>query len=357
MTTLIFPATVPAAIEYFEAAQLRGESVLAAASVVDATSKAAFEEVIPLPYVYDDRFHAQFLELVQTHRITQVYAPVASVHAFLKNFLERENIPVRMSSVSPITAQLEAYRKLLHKADKIQAFIECCAAPAPEATLTQLDIAAILRYAGLIYGESSEEKIAAMMAIFASAPKGDVIEIGSLMGKSVFVLHYLARHYHIGNVLSVDPLSSAAAVQHDSPEAALGVTHGQWDFALVRDAIAVNLLPVSGGQFNYLRMESEHGFDAYRASHTISSPPFGEVTYRGEIAVIHIDGNHDFAQVDLDCKLWLPLLAPGAWLILDDYLWSHGDGPYRVGNRLLEERSADIARAFVCGKALFVKFK
>jgi hypothetical protein len=86
------------------------------------------------------------------------------------------------------------------------------------------------------------------------------------------------------------------------------------------------------------------------------SQAFGQVDYQGKIAVIHIDGNHDYAKVKLDCELWLPLMAPDGWLILDDYLWVHGDGPHRVGDAILERRTQDIERAFVCGKALFVKF-
>jgi len=60
--------------------------------------------------------------------------------------------------------------------------------------------------------------------------------------------------------------------------------------------------------------------------------------------------------VKQDCELWLSLLVEDGWLILDDYLWAHGDGPHRVGNELLERRWADIERTFVCGKALFIKF-
>ncbi len=50
------------------------------------------------------------------------------------------------------------------------------------------------------------------------------------------------------------------------------------------------------------------------------------------------------------------LLLPGAWLVLDDYIWAHGDGPYLIGNELLREEWKRIECAFVCGKALFVKF-
>lgn len=100
----------------------------------------------------------------------------------------------------------------------------------------------------------------------------------------------------------------------------------------------------------------ERSFFIGRAGRSIGSDYFGETAYSGTIAVIHIDGNHDYAQVKLDCDLWLTRLAPGAWVILDDYVWAHGNVPQRVGDALLETRTKDIARAFVCGKALFMQF-
>ncbi|NBQ05037.1 MAG: class I SAM-dependent methyltransferase [Actinobacteria bacterium] len=86
---------------------------------------------------------------------------------------------------------------------------------------------------------------------------------------------------------------------------------------------------------------------------SISGEP---VEYERHVAVIHIDGNHDYSSVREDCELWLTRLVPGAWLILDDYIWAHGDGPYRMGNELLRDEVDRIERAFVSGKALFVKF-
>jgi len=176
------------------------------------------------------------------------------------------------------------------------------------------------------------------------------------MGKSVFVLQYLAQHYNTGPVLSIDPLSPVATVQHDSPDL-IRTQADVWDYEILRQAVIVNLLPTGGGRFNYLRMESEHGFAKYSKNNVVITPEFGDVHYNGKVAVIHIDGNHDFKQVNMDCELWLSCLAPGAWVILDDYIWSHGDGPHRVGDTLLSERWDHIERAFTCGKALFIKFK
>lgn len=354
MATLVFPALNQSALDYLDAARGRGEQIVAAASVYDARVEAAFGSLTVLPYVYDDTFKRTFLELIAASAVTQVFAPVASVHAFLEEFIAREKLPITLLGTSPIRAQVDAYRRLRAKAEALLPSIESCAA-AP--TVSRVEVEAIFRYASGIYGESNDDKLAAMIGIFATAPKGDVIEIGSLMGKSAFVLAHLAHRYDTGNVLSIDPLSHETSIQLDFPAAVQNAMDSQWDYGVLREAFVVNLLPVAGGRFNYLRLQSEHGFERYCEQRTIGSAEFGEVAYCGSIAVIHIDGNHDLDHVKQDCALWLSRLAPGAWLILDDYLWAHGDGPYQVGNALLETRHSDIARAFVCGKALFVKFR
>ena len=69
------------------------------------------------------------------------------------------------------------------------------------------------------------------------------------------------------------------------------------------------------------------------------------------------DANHDYVSVDEDCRLWLTHLMPDGWLILDDYVWLHGDGPRRVGDALLDQRAGQISCAFVSGQALFVQLR
>ena len=87
----------------------------------------------------------------------------------------------------------------------------------------------------------------------------------------------------------------------------------------------------------------------------IDSPPFGTLVFGGEIALLHIDGNHDEASVALDVSLWTRHVRSGGWLVLDDYVWQHGDGPARVGDALLRELGDKAACSFVAGKALFVR--
>jgi hypothetical protein len=181
-----------------------------------------------------------------------------------------------------------------------------------------------------------------------------VVEIGVLTGRSAAVLEVMARVHATGAVLAVDPWSYATSVQAESPQD-LQEMVDVWDAKVPFETFVTHLLPVARpGAFNYLAVTSREAHAAWSRERRVVSPEFGETRYAGRIAVLHIDGNHDLAAVSEDVALWLPHLRPGGWLVLDDYLWLHGDGPRRVGDGLLAKRT-DIGRAFVCGGALFLQ--
>lgn len=353
-TTLVFPATHPDGLKYLEAARERGENVVAATSESRAALPEGSGELVVLPYVHEAVFPERFIGLIRQHSITRVYVPVAAVYSWLNRFIAEQNLAVRLVGESPIKREVGRFNQLIGKVGSYRRFIDECAGGSSD--LGDLEIASVLRMADHIYGESNEHKIAAMMAIFSSVPKGDVIEIGALVGKSAAVLAFLARRYDVGNVLAVDPWQSSSATQYDSPPAIQVDAVGEWNYEILPQDFIVNMLPVGLGCFNYLRQDSKQGFESFRRDRAVASKVFGKVDYRGKIAIIHIDGNHDYANVKQDCELWLPLMVPNGWLILDDYQWAHGDGVLRVGDGLLEQCAQDIERAFVCGKALFVKF-
>lgn len=355
LATLVFPATHPDGRNYFEAAQMRHENVVAATS---ERSSELFDEITDLaylPYVYEDTFPDFFLNFISTKNIGRIYAPVAAVHSWLNRFIVENKLSIQLIGESPIKREMERFNKLIQKVASYRSFILDCSNG--RTNLSNIEIASVFRMIGNIYGESNDQKIAAMMAIFASAPKGDVIEIGSLVGKSASVLALMSKRFKIGNVLAIDPWHQGAATQHDSPDNVKIHMVKEWDYEILPQNFSINILPIGLGHFNYLRMESEKGWKSYSENLTVTNEVFGTINYTGTISVIHIDGNHDFEKVDLDCKLWLPLLDKQGWLILDDYIWAHGDGPYRVGNTLLETHASKIELSFVCGKALFVKFR
>lgn len=327
--------------------------------VVMATSedivqyREKYNEVVQLPYIYESDFVDMFLKVIDEYDVDCVYSPVSSVHAFLEDLFERRKIEINFIKKSPIDEQELYYKELFLQSDQALGFINVVE---ESNQLSSMNIGAILRQADFIYGESNHDKLCAMIAIFASAPKGDVVEIGSLMGRTAFVLCYLSNYYEIGSVLAIDPWSEIASVQQDVPELVDTTLKPAWDFNLLNKAFITNILSINRGRFNYLRMTSEDGYDCYLKNNEIASDEFGVTKYEKQISVIHIDGNHDYAFVSKDCELWLPRLRPGAWLILDDYLWAHGNGPKLMGDKLLSDAINRINRAFVCGKALFIQF-
>ena len=352
-TTLIFPAVNQAAVDYLRAAQQRGEKVVCAASVASGEIAADWGDVHRLPSIYDDDFAPRFLPLLEAQSIGRLLCPVASVHDFMRRFIAAHPIDIELIGQSPIRQQVEQHHQLMARAKRLLPLVELCADGAPPLSL--LEVAGVLRQATLIYGESNDDKLAAMMGIFASAPAGDVVEIGSLMGRSAFVLLYLAGRYHIGPLLTVDPWEPDAAIQHESPDEFQALVN-EWDFAALSEGFFVNMVPFGAGQHAHLRLASEDAFKIYAGGATILSPMGNRIACSGKIAVIHIDGNHDYDCVRKDCEFWLGRMLPGSWLILDDYIWSHGDGPHRVGDDLLMDHAQNIKCAFVCGKTLFVKF-
>ena len=352
--TLIFPAVNQAALDYLKHARSRGEAVVCAASVTSDEVAAEAGALHRLPLIHDAEFAACFLALVDAHSVRRLLCPVSTVHAFMARFLLTHGPDITLLGESPVQQQIGSHHQLMARTQRLMPLVALCAAG--QSALSPLEVAGMLRQASLIYGESNDDKLAAMMGIFASAPAGDVIEIGSLMGRSAFVLLYLAWRHCTGPLLTIDPWRAADCEQRESPDALQSVTN-EWDYDVLSEGFMVNMVPLHSDGHAHLRLPAELAFAVYAGGQPILSPLGRRVDYSGRIAVIHIDGNHDYACVKLDCELWLGRMVPGAWLILDDYVWAHGDGPRRVGDELLREQPDRIECAFTCGKALFVKLR
>jgi hypothetical protein len=350
--TLVFPAVNGLASDYWRTARQLGEPLVLAASVACDPTDFAGESVLRLPMVHDDSFASALLVLIEQCSIRRIFCPVASVYSHLQAWLPGHAAGVELVGDSPIRRQVEQHRELMRRARSLRAWMSTCAGA--EEVLPEIEVAALLRQAGLVHGESSDEKLAAMIAIAASAPAGDLVEIGALMGRTALVLLSLARRYRLGPLLTVDPWQAAHAIHQESP-ANIGRLVEEWDYEILAEAFFVNLAPWPGDDHAHLRLPSAQAHAIYAAGLPLANREAVVVPFARRIAILHVDGNHDHAAVKQDCELWLSHLLPGGWLVLDDYQWAHGDGPQRVGDDLLAACSQRIERAFVCGKALFIK--
>lgn len=346
--TLIFPAVNAMAVEYLRAAARRGEQTLCAASTGVREIPEEVGHVILLPMIHERSFADCFVSLLSERAVAHVYCPVATVHAYLRRFIHERQLPISLVGESPVREEMKRQCDLMARARKAQQTLSTIAGEG--AVLSLHEVAALLKFASVIYGESNDDKLAAIMGIACSVPPSDVVEIGCLMGRSAFLLLYLATRYNLGTVVTVDPWTSKECRQIDSPPELQAVVE-EWDFDLLSEGFAVSAALFRRDRHYHLRLPSRDAFVAY----TGGGVPAHKRPWTGQIGLIHIDGNHDHRAVEEDCNLWLPRMMPGAWLVLDDYVWAHGDGPFRVGNALLSSNAERIERAFVCGKALFVR--
>lgn len=351
-STLVFPSSVAAALDYARDATARGERVVGASSLPRDENAPAFSAWERLPSIHEEGFLDAVLVLVERYGLTHVHAPLTTAHAALTALIEAGRLPLKLVRPSPISEQNAALRRSLDRAAQLAGFAADIVGNG-SALPPLAQWAATLRYANGCYGESSDVKLAAMLAVAASAPKGDVVEIGTLMGKSASVLVLAARMFAIGSVLTVDPWTPAHARQKDSPTLVQDAVD-LWDFALLSGGYFLNMIPIAAGRANHLRLPSEDGFAVYDRARRVETPELGPTDYTGRIALLHIDGNHDLAAVRQDWALWGSRMLPGGWVIFDDYTWLHGAGPRVIGDRLLEDGRA-WQRAFVCGGALFVR--
>lgn len=350
--TLVFPAVTPEAREYCRRAIAEGRSVVAAASV--ETDRSFCDRWEYLPSVNDSGFPGAFAEVVCRHGIGSVFVPVASAHVFLERFIAERMPQLRIVNPSPFKEQTARVRELLDKADRLLPLERSIAEG--RSLLSRELLAAILRQAMMIHGESCEEKIVAMMGMGARVPKGDLVEVGSLMGRTAAVMKLLADAYELGPLLTVDPWDQAFAVQSESPEFVQQMAYA-WPPGVLSAGFTVNLLGCGVRNHAHLRLPSTAACADYVSRHVLPGIGGLPVRFSGRIALLHIDANHDYDQVLNDWNLWGARLLPGGWLILDDYVWMHGDGPRRVGNAILGKHGSRIECAFVCGKALFIQFR
>lgn len=352
MTTLILCSTMPESQTYYREAMRHGEKVIATSSVTGDPADSIYEHWEWLPNVYDDKFLSAINDLIARHRITQVYCPHDMVHLHLKQLTQQGLFTTPIQGDLTMYKRAEDIHTLCDQAREAQAWIsQITEAPPPE----MFRLAAMLRQAESVHGESSISKQISAIAAFHQLPAGDIVEVGSLWGKMAVLLLMLARDYHGGSVLCVDPWEGEPGIQKDSSEfLQLMPKINDWK-AIFTGFIVHTAIVAQPGRFNYLKMPSLDGEKAYRGKR-VTSAEFGTVKYQGNIALIHIDGNHDYDCVRADYDAWRPHIASGGWIILDDYVWNHGDGPRRTGDEVLQAEARAIKRSFVSGKALFLQF-
>jgi len=350
---LVFPAGMPEGLAFRDRAKARGLRVVGASSLEHDPAEGTYEAWERLPYVNDPGFDDALAELVRRHGVSAIHTPHFVVWRHLSEHLAQIAPGAELSGADKPEDSERAYRELRDRVAATRAPAFWPALP-PKQPLSLVERAGLVRLASTIPGMCGEAKMVALMEAMRHAPNGDIVEIGSWWGKSAALLVLLGRRYEIGNVLCVDPWCADAMVQGD---ALLDSTSVDLDTEEALRMFEINLAPLAGGRLNYLRLRSEDAAPRYVPGLTVKSDAFGKTDYCGQVAMLHIDGNHARDEAEKDCALWTPHVAPGGWIIFDDYEWAFGEGPREVADAFVAGNAARIAAKFQAGPALFIQLK
>lgn len=350
MTILVFPSCLEASARFADETRRRHQRVIGASSLSVDPYAARYHSWEKLPFISDSGFFSALKALVDREQVDSIYSP----HMLTFSVLEAE-LPSRLPHVSmigdrPWQMQMTEVQQALQQAERDLRTIRDFGLGA--FMLPVQFLAGLSLQMERFFGQCSKEKALALCALMPSAVKGDVVEIGSLFGKSAYLLNRLAYHFDVGATLAVDPWNLGLAIQHDAPVALQNTSH-EWNWDLVHQGFLLNMLGSVCPPFNYVRTSSADAYEHYSLMSEVSTPEFGTTSFARSISILHIDGNHDEAAVAEDFALWSRRLAPGAWIVFDDYNWLYGDGPRRVADRALGEYGARMQRCFFAGGALF----
>jgi hypothetical protein len=339
-------------------ARLLGARVIGASSVQPLPLLDEADECISLPFISDDGFDNALRHVLRTYGVTRLVTMHTGVWAHLARLARRDALVREVfCGPHPVQRQQEDFADS-HAWAQRQAADDL----APSLGTPTRDVAPPLPvpvYASLhrgflrTYGQCDVAKLEALCAIARVTPRGDVVELGVFFGRSAYALGRLAHAYGIGPTVGVDAWGRTGTTDQGPAAAVLNTSQSAYDQDAVFEAFVALATEVPG--MTYLRAEAVAAAALYReAVHAgrLSAPGLGDVALTGGVSLLHVDANHRYDQVRLDVDAWEPMVQPGGWIVIDDYLWAFGDGPRRVGDALLAR--GDFSRAFTWGDSLFL---
>jgi hypothetical protein len=351
-SVLVFPAGLPGALTWARHASNSGVRIVGASSLVHDPARHNYREWTSLPWIGDGDFPSSLIRCLAEHRIDTVFTPHPVVWSVLRELLRKLSPDVRLEPAEPWAAELADYRAYRDVAARFASHpLQLAASDAAAPRMSSPKLAALVRMFQSTPGQCDDAKLEALVAIFARMPPGDVVEIGTLWGRSAVALGFLATHYEIGNLLCVDPWLKQEIMQGI---ARVDAVFGDAPMDDIFEAFRINLAPFAG-RANYSRARSADAAENYSSARYFTTDDFGRTDYSGEIALLHIDGNHALEAVRSDIRAWRRFVRPGGWIVFDDYCWPFGDGPRIAADEWLNESRDRVAMAFVASGALFAK--
>ncbi len=359
-TVLVFPINLDASAAWVAVARSLDLRVLGASSEPTEDGLFGVDAVVYLPYITDPAFVTALQHMVAAHGVTHLFSAHQGVWAHLDHVLAQAWGTATAPSLcapSPHQAERAAFARSRQWADAATGDLlpwQLPDTPTPAAPLAVHEAAGLHRQFVRTPGQCDEEKLRALCALARVAPRGDIVEIGCLYGRSALALGSLGHRYAIGSTICVDAWGFAQARDQGDAAEILNGAGVVVDFEHIFEDFLATASQVPG--MGCIRLPSQAAIAVYcraAASGWLDSGPLRPVPVQGAIAILHIDGNHAHAEVVADIAAWLPWLRPGGWLLLDDYVWAFGDGPRRAGDALLKDGGFDCA--FIAADTLFLR--
>ncbi|WP_417458487.1 class I SAM-dependent methyltransferase [Kordiimonas sp.] len=345
-TILIFPFGPPASISHAKACENMGYQVIGASSLTLEPTRKLADHWVQLPFFNAPNFETELLQCLLTFDVDEIYCCHPVVYGRLAEISSNHHLHATLKSNSGWQEEFTNFRTAETLADLYHSAKGIPPLPHPH-------LASIYYQTLTIPGWCSTEKIAAFIDIFNSVPRGDIVEIGVWCGKSATALAMLAKHFGQGKLLCIDPWANINTFQKEDG----GVNGAMLNFDMdeVWRHFTCSMLSLVPNHVNYIRATSAKAHAFYEKGASLKTAEFGKTSYMGEIALLHIDGNHDQDIVTQDLNKWCPHLVANGWLVIDDYVHAWGQGPRIVGDAFLTKYSGEIVRSFVSGSALFIQ--
>lgn len=354
---LVFPLDLDTAKSFVNRAKALNLYVIGASSVMNDPNAADVDDFVHLPYVTAPEFDQSFERLITTQNITHIYAPHSGVWNHLNQIQQSNPEQFYLCTPTPFEADWLEYAPSYSWQQQMNDERLLQALDSSKQPRDRLDSA---QYVGLhkqfcsIPGQCDDNKLSSLIDIMRVVPEGDIVEIGSLYGRSAYALGFLADKHRIGNVISIDPWRFGKIKPQGDAAKLLNKQIGEADPEKVFKVFIANAVLLNN--LGYIRATSEEASHLYHAAakeRSLSSPHLGRIAITGKISLLHIDGNHKYEEVCKDIKNWVPLVKTGGWVLLDDYVWAFGDGPKQAGDELIQSDGFDLC--FCLGDTLFLR--
>ena len=359
-TVLVFPINMDASEDFIGHVKSLGIRVIGASSV-NILEKIDIDNLFNLPFVTDDLFAEKLHTLIKEEEITHLHSSHTGVWTTFQTLIQHDERfqNIILCQPFPFEENWLKIKKSLAWGESVLTddYIKTLPADLQNSPATELKPAELAGLHGQytsILGHCDEEKLAAMVHILANTPCGDIVEIGSLFGRSAFALGWLANRFNIGSTICVDPWDMKKIKDQGKKADILNKGNDQVDFEKIFNSFLVNISLLE--RISYIKetsVEAEAVYKQAAVSKYLDQKDVYRVPIEGKIALLHIDGNHEFRQVLQDVETWVPYVKSGGWVLLDDYEWAFGDGPREVGNMLLNSWQYDFH--FVVSDTLVLK--